>query len=177
MNSFKFHARASAKALLLLSCSIMLFNACVGYRIGSMLPEKYNTVAVPTFINRTGEPLLENPTTSAAIAEIQTDGSLKVADAADADLLLKAVLENFIIRPIAYSDERARLASEYRMEIEVSFVMTDRLTGEVVVEADKVQGYADFIVAGDMSSSKQTALPDASQDLAHKIVERLVEVW
>jgi len=177
MNSFKLNTRASAQALLLLCCSIMLFTACVGYRVGSMLPEKYNTVAVPTFINRSSEPLLENPTTSAAIAEIQTDGSLKVADADSADLILKAVLENFIIRPIAYSGERARLANEYRMEIEVSFVMTDRLTGEVIVEDDRIRGFADFIVAGDMSSSKQTALPDASQDLAHKIVERLVEVW
>ena len=50
---------------------------CAGYRLGTMLPPDIQSVAVPTFINRTSEPLLESETTRAAIREFQQDGSLR----------------------------------------------------------------------------------------------------
>lgn len=156
---------------------ILIGGSCVGYRVGSMLPDKYQSVAVPTFVNETGEPMLENETTSAAISEIQMDGSLVVADIKQADTILRVKLTGFELRPISYSNQRSRLAREYRMQISASLELSDRETGEVIVESPAVRGFADFIVSGDLSSSKQTAIPNASRDLAHKIVERIVEVW
>jgi hypothetical protein len=150
---------------------------CTGYRVGSMLPPKYQTVAVPTFINESGEPFLQNPTTSAAISEFQIDGSLKIADIKTADTILTAKLTGFSLRPIRFSADRGRQANEYRMYINASITLTDRETGKVLVENPSIQGMADFIVSGDMSSSKKNALPEASKDLAHKIVEKIVEVW
>lgn len=170
---FSINFAATIAAIVLLSN----IAGCVGYRVGSMLPDKYRTVAVPTFVNDTSEPLIENPTTSATINEIQMDGSLRIADSDNADTLLKVTITNFEIRPIAFSDDRARRADEYRMHISTSIVLTDRETGEVVVESSIIQGFADFIVSGDLTSSKQAALPEASRDLAQRIVQRIVEVW
>lgn len=165
---------AGAAVLLVLYLGM---TGCVGYNVGSMLPAKYKTVAVPTFVNQTGEPLLENPTTSAVIGEIQVDGSLRIADSNTADTILKVTLIDFDMRPIAFSQERARLADEYRMNITTKFVLSDRRTGEVVAESASVHGYSDFVVSGDLTSSKQTVLPKASEDLAQRIVEKLVETW
>lgn len=151
--------------------------SCTGYRVGSMLPPEYQTVAVPTFENNSEEPLIQNEATSAAISQIQFDGSLRIADMDSADSILHVTLTDFSMRPIRFSGDRARLANEYRMEITASMVLVDRDTGEVIVEAERLRGEADFIVAGDMTSSKQTALPEAMRDLARRIVERMVEVW
>lgn len=167
-------------ALLALSAiALVLMNGagCIGYRIGSMLPDKYQTVAVPTFANRTSEPLIENETTSATISEIQMDGSLRIADVETADAILRVKLRDFELHPIAYSDERSRLAKEYRMHITASIQMSDRDTGEVIVESPFVRGSSDFLVGGDLSSSKKSAIPNAARDLAHNIVERIVEIW
>ncbi len=150
---------------------------CAGYRVGSMLPPQYKTVAVPTFENTSEEPLIQNEATMATISQIQFDGSLRISDMDSADSILRVTLTNFSMRPIRFSDDRARLANEYRMEIRASMVLLDRVTGEVIVEADRLRGEADFIVAGDMTSSKQSALPEAMSDLARRIVERMVEVW
>jgi len=176
MKAINFSLRSLLMTALLLGI-VMALPACVGYRVGSMLPPKYKTVAVPTFVNRTEEPFLQDETTSATISEIQMDGSLKIADMDNADTILTVVLTDFQLRPIRYSDNRARLAQEYRLYITASLILKDRVTDEVVVESPAVQGYSDFLVSGDLSSSKQAAFPDAAEDLAHKIVEKVVEVW
>ncbi len=161
----------------LFTLSLLNIWGCAGYRVGSMLPPEYQTVAVPTFENTSEEPLIQNEATSAAISQIQFDGSLRITDMDSADSILHVTLTDFSMRPIRFSGDRARLANEYRMEIRASMVLVDRVTGEVIVEAARLRGEADFIVAGDMTSSKQSALPEAMSDLARRIVERMVEVW
>jgi len=150
---------------------------CVGYQLGSMLPPDVRTVHVPTFINETEEPLLEIETTRAAISEIQRDGSLRIASADEADALLTVRIINFRLQPLAYDRDRRAAAEEYRMFITASIVLTRQSTQEVIAQNPRVTGEATFILAGDMTSSKQTALPAASRDLAHLIISRLVEAW
>ncbi len=161
-------------ALLLL---LALQPGCAGYRLGSMLPPDIRTVHVPTFVNETDEPLLEIETTRAAISEIQRDGSLRIAGAAQADAQLSVRLVDFRLQPIAFDRQQRAAAEEYRMFITASITMTRADTGQVIASDPRVTGEATFILAGDMTSSKQSALPDASRDLAHLIISRVVEAW
>lgn len=150
---------------------------CAGYQLGSMLPPDIQTVHIATFINETEEPLLEIATTRAAIGEMQRDGSLRIASADEADALLTVRLTDFRLQPLAYDRTRRAAAEEYRMFITASIVMIRQATGEIIAEADRVTGDATFFLVGDMTSSKQTGLPDAAQDLAQQIISRLVEAW
>ncbi len=168
--------KATVVAIFAVAISVSI-PGCAGYRIGTMLPPHYQTVAVPTFENNSGEPLIEIEATSAAIRQIQFDGSLGIAGMESADTILRVTLNDFSMRPIRFSDDRARLANEYRMEITAAMVLVDRVTGEVIVEASRLRGEAEFVVAGDLTSSKQTVMPEALSDLARRIVERMVEVW
>jgi hypothetical protein len=47
----------------------------------------------------------------------------------------------------------------------------------VVSENPRIQGEADFVIAGDFTTSKKQGLPAAAADLAHNIVESVVEAW
>lgn len=150
---------------------------CVGYRLGSMLPPDIKTVYVPTFVNRSSEPLLEVQTTAATISEIQRDGSLRISDEAHSDATLTVRLISYNLQPIAYNDTRTTSAENYRAVLTASFVLTDNRDGKVLAQSGKVIGESLFALSGDLSSSKRRVLPDVSKDLAETIVARMVEAW
>lgn len=164
-----------------LSLAVLGFglSGCAGYRVGSMLPPDIKTVYVPTFVNKTKEPLLEVDTTAAVIEEIQKDGSLHIADKEDADSILDVTLINFSLDPVSYRRESSNLtaARQYRMTITVSYMLRRTKDDSIASESASLSGDYVFELIGDLSSSKLRGLPNASADLAHKIVERLVETW
>ena len=166
-------------ALLLLSCAVSLsgLTGCSGYRLGSMLPPDVKSVYVPTFLNKTKEPLLEVETTSATIEEFQKDGSLQIASQDKADAILEVTLIDFDLDPVAFRSDEATAAREYRMTITVAFVMRRTSDNTVVAESPRLSGDSTFELIGNLSSSKLRGLPNAASDLAHKIVERVVETW
>ncbi len=157
--------------------ALSLNTGCAGYRLGSMLPDDIKSVYVPTFVNKTSEPQLEVDTTQAMVAELQKDGSLRVVNEDQADALLKVTLRSYRIEPVSYRSDQRTSAREYRIVIQADMVMTRRAGGSVVAQAPAVRGEYVFPVAGDLSSSKLRGLPLAAEDLAHNLVEKVVEAW
>ncbi|MGD9874256.1 MAG: LPS assembly lipoprotein LptE [Kiritimatiellia bacterium] len=167
------------KFLVSLSCAVMMLNlsGCVGYQLGSMLPDDIRTVCIPTFVNKTDEANIEIETTQAAIREFQKDGSLQVVSCEEADVILDVVLKVYDLEPISYGKDRETTAEEYRVWITASYVLRRRADDTVVSEAPGVRGQSTFEFTGDLSLMKRTALPATARDLAHEIVERVVEAW
>lgn len=171
-----------AKRSLLLT-GLALFAAscltgCVGYRLGSMLPPDIRSVYIPTFVNKTDEPLIESDTTEAAIKEFQKDGTLRVVGTPEAaDALLDVTLVKYELSALAYDTLKRTTANEYRLTLTAKVVMSSRKTGKVIAENPKVQGETTFVLSGDMTSAKRQALPAAAADLAHDMVETVVEAW
>ena len=164
--------RTLAAALLLL-----LTAGCANYRLGSMLPDDLQTVYIPTCKNETAEPLIEQDVTRAILAQIQMDGSLRVASADDADTVLEITLTKFWLDPVAYEAGKSSTANQYRMSIKATFVLRRRADNSVVVDSPSVTGWYDFDFAGDMTSSKNIALRPAAEDLGRRIVSQIVQYW
>jgi outer membrane lipopolysaccharide assembly protein LptE/RlpB len=157
---------------------VLGLTGCAGYRLGSMLPADIKTVYVPTFVNRTTEPMIEIDCTAAAIRQLQQDGSLKVVGQVDqADAILDVTLRKFELEPLAYSETEKTTANEYRMRLTASVVLRRTMPDQIVVDAPGVQGESTFFVTGDFTTSKQQGLPPAANDLGHSIVEQIVEAW
>ena len=150
---------------------------CASYQLGSMLPPDIRSVHVPTFLNETGEPLIEVETTRAIIRAIQRDGSLLIAGEEDADAVLSVVLTDFHLQALGFDRERRAAANEYRMRIRAQLVLTRRETGAVIAQSPRIVGESTFIVTGDMTSAKQRAIPDAADDLAQLLISEIVEAW
>jgi hypothetical protein len=155
---------------------LITVTGCTGYRLGSTLPPELKTIYVPTFVNETGEPLVEAETTSAAIAEFQKDGTLSVVSEAQADLVLKVVLTGYRLEPIRFQRDNVKQTSEYRLRLDASLRCV-RTSDESVLTSRKLIGEATFFPSGSMSVAKQQALPDAAQDLARDVVSAVVEAW
>jgi len=150
---------------------------CANYRLGSMLPTDIRTVYVPTCVNQTSEPLIEQDATRAILSQIQMDGSLRVAPEETADTILDVTLTKFWLDPVAYKSGDSSTANQYRMSIRASFVLRRRADNSVIAESPAVTGWYDFDFAGDMTSSKAVALQPAANDLGRRIVNKIVQYW
>ena len=163
---------SSAAALL-----ILLTAGCANYRLGSMLPDDIKTVYMPTCVNKTTEPLIEQDVTRAILSQIQVDGSLRLAAEDSADTILTVTLIKFWLDPVAYDDDDASSANQYRMNILASYVLSRRADNSVVTESPRVVGWYDFDFTGDMTSSKNVALRPSAEELGRRIVSSIVQAW
>lgn len=175
--NFKNRIPAGVRMLLLLfMCSLIAGCGCLGYRLGSTLPDEIKTVFIPTFVNGTQEPQIEIRATAIAIQEFRKDGSLRVVGAESADARLEVTLLSYELVPLRYEGDRAKAGSEYRLTITARVVFADLITSKIMSESI-VSGDSTFLLAGDMATAKSSALPNVARDLAHKIVESVVEFW
>ena len=162
--------------LLLSACVMMSGCAALGYRLGTTLPPDVRSIFIPTFVNGTKEPQIEIRSTALTIQEFRKDGSLRIADAEHADTRLEVKLLTYELVALRYEQDRAKAGSEYRMTIRASIVLTAVSTSKIMAQSN-VSGDTTFILSGDMAAAKAKALPFAARDLAHDIVESVVEFW
>lgn len=163
--------------LLGMALVLLTLPGCVGYQLGSTLPPDVKAIYVHRFINKCNEPLLEIDTTNATIAEFQKDGTLRIVSKGEADVLLETTLNAMTLTPLRYDQitDKAK-PNEYRLTLEVSFVLKRAKTRDIMNEASVV-GESTFVYVGNFNSSKRAAIPAASEDLAKRIVEKVVETW
>lgn len=150
--------------------------AALGYSLGTSLPPGIRTVHVPTFVNKTGEPLLEAEATAAAVREFQRDLTLEVADRNTADTIVEVTLNKAEPVPVLFDKNNPKLTTEYRLRIDAEAIFKMRVSGKVLRKFS-VYGEAKFLPGGDLGNAKRAALPSASSDLAHQIVKNVVEFW
>jgi len=156
---------------------LLLSAGCASYQLGSMLPDDIQTVYMPTCVNQTTEPMIEQDVTSAILSQIQIDGSLRVTSKELADTILDVTLTGFWLSPVGYVQGESSTVNQYRMNIRASFVLRRRVDNSVVAESPGVSGWSEFDFLGDMTSSKNIALRPAAEDLGRLIVNGIVQYW
>lgn len=149
---------------------------CRAYRLGSTLDPRIQTVHVPVFVNQAGYPQLEARTTAATLEEFQRDGTLRIAERAAADLVVEVTLNRYILQPLRYNPSRTTTATEYRTVMDAVMTVRGR-DGKVLMADVKIRGESTFEFGGDIATARQQALPQAARDMAHRIVEAVVEAW
>jgi outer membrane lipopolysaccharide assembly protein LptE/RlpB len=113
-------------------CLILLV-ACGYQMVGkeTHVPAGLNSIAVPTFKNRTYEPGIEVPFTQAFLREFILDRRVNVVDRSQADTLLEGVITDFRIFSVSY--DRSGLALEYQTNVVLNITLKDR-AGKVLWE-------------------------------------------
>lgn len=162
--------------LLMMVILFALQPGCVGYRLGSTLASDIKSIFIPTFGNRSGEPLAEHTLTKATIEEFQKDGTLKIARMDQADLVLQCTLVKVDLEPLRYDRADRSKPNEYRLRVIVNYSLKRGGSLETMSEGE-AEGEATFVFAGNLTLAKKNALPDAAKDLAKRLVEAVVETW
>ena len=155
---------------------LILLSSC-GYRIAYHLPPDIRSIAIPILKNETYQPGIEVPITNQIITEFLRDGSLKVRKKGDSDLLLSGKIIAYKRNVIAFDPEDTDEPIEYRLYLRLRFSLKDLRTDKVLWKISTLTGKTTYFVSGNYSKTESEALREATEDLAQKVVERVVEFW
>ena len=146
-----------------------------GYSFRGTLPEHIQTVAVPVFANRTGEPRIESLLTNAVVEAFSTNGRLRVVKREDADAVLEGEVVGYTVQSISY-DSQANVR-QYRLLVTMNLKLLDIRRSAVLFEEHGLREKADFQVMNAVSqtiSVEETAVRTAATEIGRAIVSLTV---
>ncbi len=152
---------------------------CLGYHIGPVKPyylRDVQTIAVPTFKNKTLVPRIEVLVTDTVIKQLQQDGTFKVASDNDADAVLKGEITRVDRIPARSVRANVLATQEFNLRMDVRYTVAGR-DGTALVGNGRATGATSFFVSADVTTDERQALPLATEDLASRLVTQLSEGW
>ncbi|MDD5059506.1 MAG: LptE family protein [Candidatus Omnitrophica bacterium] len=180
--------------LILMFCFLPAFLSGCGYTTKSMLTGKYSTIYVNPFLNKVDvtqesyaankyriyRPMLETDITRRVINRYLFDGNLKPKKEGQADLVLKGELIEYRKDPLSYTSDNNEIA-EYRINIYVNISLWDVKEDKLLWQENNFNGnysyFTSFATGNVIQVPEETAVNNAIEDLARRIVERTVEQW
>ncbi len=176
------------------SCLLAAVLAGCGYTTRSMISNKYRTIYIAPFLNKVDitqeaysankyriyRPMLETDITKKVINKYLFDGNLKPIKEDQADLALKGELLEYRKDPLSYTSDGENV-TEYRINIYVNLSLWDKKENKLVWEENNFNGnysfFTNYASGNVVQVSEDTAVTNAVEDLARRIVERTVEQW
>lgn len=184
------YSRLKKSIILLVPLTFLFFafTGC-GYTTRSMISSKFRTIYIVPFVNkvditsdvyssnkyRVYRPMLETEVTRAVNNKFLFDGNLKPAKQELADVVLKGELVEFRRDPLRYTENDE--VSEYRINVVVNISLWDNRENKLIWEENGFTGDFSYFTTGSLARSEDSAVTDAINDLARRIVERAVEQW
>lgn len=158
------------KKLLPVICMVLI-TGCGYQMVGkeTHVPPGLNSVAVPTFKNRTYEPGIEVPFTQAFLREFILDRRVNVVDRAQADSLLEGIITDFRIYSVSY--DRSGFVLEYQTSVMLDLTLKDR-TGKVLWEEKNFSETQWFRASSGVLTSEANKTA-AIQQIGRLVAERL----
>ena len=162
-----------------------------GYTTRSMLSGKYRTIYITPFLNKVDvtqesysankyriyRPMLETDITRRVVNKYLFDGNLKPQREEQADLVLKGELVEYRKDPLSYTADNNDV-TEYRINIYVNLSLWDTKENKLLWQENNFNGnYSYFTSFATGNVIEDTAVNNAVEDLARRIVERTVEQW
>jgi len=166
------------KATFAAGLACLSLTGCLGYHIGPVKPyymRDVQSIAVPTFKNRTLLPRVEVLVTDTVIKQLQQDGTYKIGSDNDADAVLKGEITRIDRLPARSVRGNVLLTQEFNLRMEVRYTVAAR--DGTALAGGRAGGATSFFVTTDPTTDERQALPLATEDLANQLVTQLSEGW
>ena len=168
--------------------TILLLSSGCGYTTRSLITQEYQDIYVRPFVNKiditsrtsvakqykTYYPLLEKDITSKVIDQFILDGNLKIAGQDEADLILEGELLDYRKDALRYTGADNEDIEEYRINLVVNIRLKETDTNTLLWEVNNFIGDTTYFP---QQKSESAAIDAAIEDLARRIVDRVVDVW
>jgi len=170
----------------ILSAMFLISAAGCGYSRTSLIASRYSTIYVEMFENKisfTQEaakrnlyfPLLEVDTHDAIVDRFLFDGNLRATKETSAELTLVGSLKSYRRVGLRFTDNDD--VEEYRVYITVGLELWNNETAQMLWEEVSFVGQATYFVSGSEATTEEEAVNRAVEDLARRVVERVIEDW
>ena len=161
--------------LVLLSVLLVLPGGCV-YRLGGGGKGGTKRIAIPVFVNRTFEPLVDKRVTTFVQRAFVEDGRWEVVNApGTADLVLRGQVTGLGLTPLSF--DRTGRVTEYRVQITVDVELASP-KGAAVWSGKGLTATAEYLALSDVVATRSNhdrAIEEACQRLALDLVSRFAE--
>jgi len=170
----------SVAARLALVLLLLLLVPSCGYTLvgrGAFLPEYIQTVAIPTFVNRTSTFEVEIRLTDAVTTEFIGRGNFRViGEVQNADAVLRGEITSFNSRPVQLDvQDQAR---QYQITITASVTFTDLVQNKVLFTNNSFLFRGDYLLQeapGAFFDISNIAIDQIAQEFARSVVSSILE--
>ena len=159
-----------------------------GYTSKVVLPGDVDTINVEIFDNSIDitkeisakdkyeiyRPDLEVDLRDAIIERLFLDGHLKISSSEDADAILSGAIIQYRKDPLRYQNEDI---IEYRISLVCDITLRTRKDSDILLDTQRITGDSTYFTTGNLQKTETEALNETLQDLARRIVNRIVENW
>lgn len=152
---------------------ILFVSSCGYYSLKGSLPPHLKTIAIPLFDNQTAEFGITETLTDAVIDEFVRDGSLKIAERSNADVLLMGTITSISDRAGAY-DQR-EIVQDVKVYITVRLECTDQVKRQTMW-SERITQFGSYDPA-EGPEGRTTAYDQAFEKLSQDILNKTVSNW
>jgi hypothetical protein len=162
----------SARALSLSLLSLLFFSGC-GYRLAARKGDAGagETIAVPTFVNRTNAYRIEQRMSEALRRELARSTRYAVTAAAGGDVVVAGEVLDYSTSTVVFSEQGR--ASQYAVSFGVRLVVTDAKSGAVLLRNDRAE-YREIFQLAQTAADFVPEDPAAWERLAAKLASSVV---
>jgi len=177
MSFFTRYSLLVTRYLLLIAHSSLLFSAC-GYSLvgrGTSLPPYLNSISIPIFLNKSGEPNIEFEITNRIRDGFIEDGRLKMVEDADSGLVLHGEIIKYSLKPVAFDSKDNVM--EYWLEISALIRLEDRVKENIILQQELYSKW-DYKVSQSVTETdvnRIEAIRQTGRKLAQEIVSIVME--
>ncbi|MBN1541332.1 LptE family protein [candidate division KSB1 bacterium] len=161
------------RAVWLLILPMALLVACGFYSFSGSLAPHLRTIAVPLFDNQTAEFGVSEEMTDWIIDEFSQDNTLKIADPADADILLEGSIATVDDRAGAF--DQAEQVQDVRVYVTVAVTCTDQIKREVMWK-ERLTQWGTYEPAGG-PEERAAGIAQAIEKISQEILNKTVSGW
>ncbi len=161
--------------LILCFFTLLILSSC-GYHLGGTVNAKLKgvkTIAVTMFDNNSEYPDLGFQVTTAMGNALQTDGTFTMAPPSSADVIVSGSVSGVDVRRSLIDGRDTHLARELTMKVYVSYTITRRKDGKVLVKGRANGDGSYFNTGGNTQAGRAAALSYASRRAAGMVVDLL----
>jgi outer membrane lipopolysaccharide assembly protein LptE/RlpB len=159
---------------------LQVLSAGCGYHLvghSSTLPPSIQSIGIPTFVNRTNRPELEQRVTEHVIDEFTTRGRVRILPGEEgAQAVLRGEILSYIVTPIIINEQGR--ATRYEILITAHVTLSESTTDRVLWEDDHFLFKRQYEVAATATISidqEIVAIDDVSSDFARSVVTSILE--
>jgi len=158
---------------------LVLLAGCGYHLVGhsSTLPTGIQSVGIPTFVNRTNRPELEQRVTEHVIDEFTTRGRVRILPGEEgAQAVLRGEILSYIVTPVVISEQGR--ATRYEILITAHVTLSETTTDRVLWEDDHFLFKRQYDVATSPQvfiDQEIVAIDDVATDFAKSVVTSILE--
>jgi len=163
-------------ALLCLLAVLSLAVSGCAYRVGpsSGVEPGSRSIAVLPFENATLEPRVTESIANALRAQLQQEGTFRLATQGDGDIEVTGVVQDIRREEQSFQARDTRTLRDYRFEMVAHVTATERGSGRKILDRE-VRGHTMLRIATDLPSAEREAMPLVAANLARNITSMLVD--